>query len=233
MRISHIHRFLFLSNSQSGSSSIRKVLDPSSEIKSGTEFPYHHHTNARLLKKHFEEKAWDWDAYFKFTTVRNPWDRMVGRYHYGLGNPDSSWHEAAATASCFAEFLEHPFIVQAAPKTTLEHFAFARDGTCLVDEILKLEDLGKELPRVLKKLGLKVPRVPRVNQSSHKHYSLYYNDAARQRVSDWFHFDIEFGSYQFEQKEPANSGFQVWQILHRVTASGRGFINNRSGRDVA
>ncbi|WP_367268204.1 sulfotransferase family 2 domain-containing protein [uncultured Thiohalocapsa sp.] len=80
MRISHQHRFVFLSNPQSGSTSIRIALDPYSDIKSSTEFPYHHHTNARRLKEHFLKQGWDWNSYFKFTTVRNPWDRMVARY---------------------------------------------------------------------------------------------------------------------------------------------------------
>jgi hypothetical protein len=32
--------------------------------------------------------AWDWNNYFKFITVRNPWDMLVSFYHYG--KPDEN-----------------------------------------------------------------------------------------------------------------------------------------------
>ena len=101
MRISHQHKFVFLANPQSGSTSIRKLLDPYSEIKSSTQFPYHHHVNAPSLRKHFQEMDWEWEDYLKFTTIRNPWDKMVGRYFYGLKNPKSIWHEPAISVKKF------------------------------------------------------------------------------------------------------------------------------------
>lgn len=233
MRISHQHRFVFLSNPQSGSTSIRTALDPYSEIKSSAEFPYHHHTNARKLKEHFEEQGWDWERYFKFTTVRNPWDRMVARYYYGLSNPKSVWHKPATDAGSFAKFLDHPMILKSSPNSTLQVFAYSTEGTCLVDEILKLEELQDSWPSVIKKLGLEEAKLPHINKrssrnrpASHRmweavarvrnrlfqrvtestlgkmgersHYSTFYNDVTRDRVANWFSFDIELVGYRFE-----------------------------------
>ena len=145
MRISHKYKFIFLSNPQSGSTSIRTILNRYSDIKSSAEFPYHHHTNARRLKAHFQEMGWDWDEYLKFTTIRNPWDRMVGRYHYGLKNPNSIWHIPAKSVSNFREFIRHPKIVKASQNSTINKFAFGEDGKCLVNYILKLEEIDTEL----------------------------------------------------------------------------------------
>ncbi len=190
-----------MSNTQSGSSSIRKLPDPYSDIKSSAEKPYRHHVNARTLKLHFEEMGWDWSSYFKFTTVRNPWDRMVGRYHYGLKNRNSVWHDPAMRAGSFPQFLADPYVSRVSPKSSgLKTFAYSQDGECLVDRILKLEDITTTLPQLLRELDIPVRSIPHENRTRHRHYSTYYDEVNRELVRGWFLVDIEVGGYVFEQQ---------------------------------
>ena len=88
MRISHSHRFVFLSKWKCASEAIRAALDPFSDIVSTQEYPWYHHTPLAPLKREFAERGWDWDSYFVFTTVRNPYTMLNSLYAYA--KPDTS-----------------------------------------------------------------------------------------------------------------------------------------------
>ena len=86
MRISHRHRFIFFSNPKTGSESVRKLLDPFSDIagvpywERTPEQPFYSHIRPIEVRALFEERGWDYSNYFKFTFVRNPWARLVSLY---------------------------------------------------------------------------------------------------------------------------------------------------------
>jgi hypothetical protein len=82
VRISHRHRFVFIAIPKNASTSIRAALGPHSDVLSGDRDPYYHHVSASALRDHFAEREWDWDGYFKFAVVRNPWERVVSQYRY-------------------------------------------------------------------------------------------------------------------------------------------------------
>ena len=99
LRISHRHRFIFFANPKTGSRSVREVLDPFSEVHGRPaddvtpDFPFYNHMRPCDLRPVFAQKGWDFDAYFKFVMVRNPWARMVSLFEMefrGASN-DSAW----------------------------------------------------------------------------------------------------------------------------------------------
>lgn len=83
MRILHKYKFVYLSKPRCASTTIRSLLDKYSGIISDDSGPYYHHTTAKDLKKHFQKMGWNWDDYYKFITIRNPWDLLVSCYHFG------------------------------------------------------------------------------------------------------------------------------------------------------
>ncbi|MCC7199970.1 MAG: sulfotransferase family 2 domain-containing protein [Gammaproteobacteria bacterium] len=86
MRISHRYKFVFFSFPKAGSSSVRLVLNPYTDIKLvrlrqvTPEHPFYDHMLPVELKAVFEQRGWAWDEYYKFITVRNPWARLVSVY---------------------------------------------------------------------------------------------------------------------------------------------------------
>jgi hypothetical protein len=197
MRISHRYKFVFLSNPRCGSTSIRRMLDPYTDISSGYEYPYHHHTDAARLRSHFEEQGWDWDSYTVFTTIRNPWDRVVSTWHYGARNPESVWNKRREEAGDLGRF-----VAQIPRGLSIDGRANDDEGRRLVDRILRLEDIDTTLLPFLEQLGLPVEEISHVNATRHTDYRRYHTRRTRETVADIFASDIAEGGYTFDGDAP-------------------------------
>src|SRR5690606_27928408 len=87
MQISHRYKFIFFSFPKTGSESVRELLDPYSDIRGipywniSEENPFYSHISPAEVKAIFQKNGWDYDEYFKFTFVRNPWARLVSLYN--------------------------------------------------------------------------------------------------------------------------------------------------------
>ena len=88
MRVSHSKNFLYLANPRSGSRTIRRLIDTiiTCDIIGGSpEYingfnptnPFWHHSTAKTLQLEFAKRNFNWEIYFKFTNIRNPWARVA------------------------------------------------------------------------------------------------------------------------------------------------------------
>ena len=211
MRISHRYKFVFISKPRCASTTVRKALDPFSDIVSCQQHPYHHHTTAEKLCRHFREMNWNWDDYHKFVTIRNPWTMLISLYNFGLpdrngkyfwqryieeirekgyaedqGNPPGDMID-------FSDWLfEYDFSLY-----TLSHYAESQDGRMLVDTVLTYENLENELPLLTGRLGFQIGPLPHLC-STHPVADVkdFYGNTERRRVEELFHRDIERGRYR-------------------------------------
>ncbi|MFO8053169.1 MAG: sulfotransferase family 2 domain-containing protein [Candidatus Omnitrophota bacterium] len=76
MLISHTYKFIFLHIPKTAGSSVAATLKRNLNKNDLLLCP---HTKAVRLKLTAKDK---WKDYFKFTFVRNPWDRMVSAYFF-------------------------------------------------------------------------------------------------------------------------------------------------------
>jgi sulfotransferase famil protein len=68
--ISDRHKFIFVHIQKTGGTSIEKVFEPLADLR---DVPFKHASAA-----HYRESFPDqFDSYFKFSFVRNPWDWLV------------------------------------------------------------------------------------------------------------------------------------------------------------
>jgi hypothetical protein len=127
---------------------------------------------------------------YKFTCVRNPWDRMVSYYFTPTQNM-AAWdrkkfRKAIVKALSVADYLR---------LDKVEEDPFGN-----VDYIMRLENLADDFRTVCGTLGILPATLPRYNRSSREHYSKYYDDELRELVRARFAAEIERFGYIFERQ---------------------------------
>jgi hypothetical protein len=214
MRISHRHKFIFLAVPRTGSTTVRDVLDPYSEVKSvhytetTRDVPFYHHISASELKAVFESRGWVWEDYRKFCVVRNPYDRVVSLYHHYLGlrkRPfaDKTWFERCRDGlTRRLSFRDYVLRLDTGKhlSTTVERFIGDGEGGRLVEDILRFETLNEELPKWLAESGIRISssEIPHLNASEARgKYRAYYDDVTKEKVLELYGFDIRRFGYTF------------------------------------
>src|SRR4051812_17679595 len=105
MRLSFRYRFVFLANPRCGSTSVRAALDRYADLASNRRNGIHPHSRLEQVETYLAENAGPpIDDFAVLTTCRNPWERTVSIYHFGLANPQSIWHLPAIEAGSFRTF---------------------------------------------------------------------------------------------------------------------------------
>jgi len=126
---------------------------------------------------------------YKFTCVRNPWDRMVSYYFTPTQSPETwdrkKFRRIISKAVSVADYLR---------LDRGEEDPFAN-----VDYIMRFENLADDFRTVCGTLGILPATLPRYNRSSRKHYSKYYDDELRELVRARFAAEIECFGYIFEE----------------------------------
>jgi hypothetical protein len=212
MRISHKHKFIYFSIPKTGSVSIRHKLTPFSDIESEPTGPYSHHGDASTLKEHFKEKGWDWNTYFKFAFVRNPWDILVSYYFYqkkkvadwSASNPAAEedantfkiWKHTIQTYPTFDKYVKHGGWLKLAGRLQYDWIS-NEYGKKIVDYVGRLENIQKDFDKVCDKIGIPRQKLGVSNKSEHKHYTELYDDETREIVAEKYAKDIEYFGYKF------------------------------------
>lgn len=163
------------------------------------------------------------ESYFKFTFVRNPWDRVVSFYKYAVNN-------LASTEEC--DFKR--FVMEKLPNEIWNskywfvgpenEFIYDKDGKILVNFVGRFENLQSDFNHVCTRIGLAPIEVPHVNKSEQKHesflnpkqmvkrllkisgvsrhspvsYQDFYDDESSECVAELYSADIKLFNYQFD-----------------------------------
>jgi len=126
---------------------------------------------------------------YRFTCVRNPWDRMVS-YYFTPTQSAESWdrekfHGIISNAISVGDYLR---------LNQNEKNPFAN-----VDYIMRFENLANDFRTVCNQLDISPVTLPQYNRSMREHYSKYYDDELREFVRNRFTEDIERFGYTFEE----------------------------------
>ncbi|MEO0437712.1 MAG: sulfotransferase family 2 domain-containing protein [Pseudomonadota bacterium] len=108
MVISHKHKFIFFSNPKTGSEWIRLLLQDLQEEEVRTfrershEYAFYSHMRPVEARAAFRKLELEFDDYYRFVCIRNPWARLVSLYEMIRQNkhPDIErrvpWHAKLA-----------------------------------------------------------------------------------------------------------------------------------------
>jgi hypothetical protein len=143
--------------------------------------------------------------YFKFTFVRNPWDRLVSAYYFlkagGMNEEDRLWAEAEIISyPDFDHFVRFWLTEENINKYI--HFkpqvSFIQDRRDKVrmDFIGFFENLKDDFKFVAGRLGREAD-LPKLNTSERNFYTNYYTEETQKIVARVYAKDIELLGYQF------------------------------------
>jgi Sulfotransferase family len=128
--------------------------------------------------------------FYRFTSVRNPWDRMVSYYFTPSHSPQTwdreKFHGIISKALSTADYLR---------LNENEEASFAN-----VDYIMRFENLADDFRAVCNRLDISPVTLPQYNRSTRGHYSKYYDDELREFVRTRFAAEIERFGYTFEER---------------------------------
>lgn len=127
---------------------------------------------------------------YKFTCVRNPWDRMVS-YYFGTTQLVETWDRK--------EFKK--LILKALSVTDyLRLDKGEADPFGNVNYIMRFENLVDNFRAVCARLGIPDAPLPQYNRSNREHYSNYYDAELCELIRKRFAPEIERFGYAFEEQ---------------------------------
>jgi len=125
---------------------------------------------------------------YKFTCVRNPWDRMVS-YYFTPTQQVGAWDRKE-----FRKMISKGLSVA----DYLRLDKGEEDPFGNVDYVMRFENLANDFRSVCTTLGIPTASLPQYNRSNREHYSKYYNDELRELVRERFAHEIERFGYTFD-----------------------------------
>ena len=127
---------------------------------------------------------------YKFTCVRNPWDRMVS-YYFTPTQKGEAWDRKE-----FRKIISKALSVAGYLQLDKDE----GDPFGNVDYVMRFENLASDFRTVCAALDISPTTLPQYNRSNREHYSKYYDDELRELVRDRFTPEIDRFAYVFEQR---------------------------------
>ena len=209
--VHHGRKCIYIHIIKTAGTSIRASLGKDKEqIKCGG------HSTAKTIKKRVSEATWE--NYFKFSFVRNPWDKMVSQWWYN-GHPKVRGRNIyTSKVKTFREYIlyfaEGGRVTAKGNDPRCTPWLVDDSGKILVDFVGRFENLEEDFNFVCQQLTplkheqnkLWPPELPHKNQSKNRHgnewtdkpYQDYYDDETKEIIAREFEDDINLFGYKFE-----------------------------------
>ena len=225
--ISHKHRCIFIHIPKCGGSSIRnfvfdgKKLDwrePNYEKLYGwcpkRKIHLQHATSKQLLESDLISET-DWNDYFKFTIVRNPWDRSYSDY---------LWiQKDRKVRGSFSDYIQAkgPFKKVLGDSSEMQYRGdhllpqsdfFDLENGYSVDYVGRFEEFSETIQAICSRLNIDQAFADheKKNKKRHRHYSNFYTSSRQRLVEKFYANDIESYGYQFEDLRTGIYRIKSW-----------------------
>lgn len=149
----------------------------------------------------------EFSRFFKFSVVRNPWDRLASAYFFlkngGMNEFDRAW--ADKTLSAFADF--NSFVRGWVNEHNIEtwvHFQpqtsfLCLNGKLMVDYVAHMETLEQDFQYICRQLHIDGKTLHTVNaRKKTADYRQHYTDETREIVARVYAGDINLFGYEFD-----------------------------------
>lgn len=195
MIVSDSKKFIFIAIGGTGTHSVERMLCPwnrhGDDVYIGPD-PFDE-DERRLYSKHMPAIALrsrldNWDDYFKFSFVRNPWDRIVSTCCRMEGEVHRQGIIDTVRKSPYRETKWQDQLARLTDE----------DGGLIVDFVGRYETLQQDFDTVCDRIGVLRSELPKLNITSHDHFSVYYDSKLFDVVAKTFKRDIEYFCYRLE-----------------------------------
>ena len=230
--ICHRHKCIFIHIPKTAGKSIQKIFEQDLGDVRGKNtplYPYNGHKHeSKKSPPHLKACEYvqyghlsqeEFDTYFKFAFVRNPWARMVSEYKYR--NHPRKYDFKRFLFKYFPEPSLSDAYIHVIPQY---YFLHDDNGKLLVDMVCKFETLQRDFDVVCKKIGFPISHLPHRNKSltyniprsmselqnivlngistkvkrnTHSHSRDYYDEETIAFVAEHYKMDIEAFGYSF------------------------------------
>lgn len=208
MIISRSHRYIFAAIPKTGTHSVRQALrahlGPADLEQVGLfvdkRFPWpelaalrHGHLSLAQVRPYLGEA--DFDAYFKFAFVRNPFDRFVSYCAFVTRETGAFERDPRG--------VMHHFLFERPP---LQHLLFQPQHTLLVDDagrlladyVGRVERMQASFDEVCARIGIPAQPLEQVNRTRRAgSYRDYYDEALAAGVAALYRRDLDLFDYEF------------------------------------
>ena len=164
------------------------------------------HESAYEAKSRIPDEIWK--EYFKFSFVRNPWDRLASWYlhmkkHHTRHGDNPFFDYLMSVGDTFENFILNGDKTVSTPwgnrnlfTNQLDQLSF--ENRLLVDFVGKFESLESDWKLILDRIGYTGQAdLPHVNRIPRKHYRELYTERTRAIVAEKFRNDIREFGYRF------------------------------------
>ena len=216
--ISHKHKCIFIHIPKCAGSSIRDFyfdtpnLDwttPNYDLLYGwcpkRKIHLQHATSKQLIETELISED-VWNNYYKFTFLRNPWDRAYSSYLWVMRDRKikDSFENFILAKGLFKNVLTNEEVKSNRACHIWQQTDFFNiDGSYKLDFIGHFETLREDIMQINKKLSIDKNFKQHSNKSVNrvKHYSFFYGKKNRKLIEDFYQTDIDVLKYSFENKK--------------------------------
>lgn len=192
--ICHERKFIFVHVSKTGGTSIERTLDPDTPLTRSIR-PSAKYGDTTFLGKHWtveqfaEKHPYEFNTYYKFSFVRNPWDRLV-----------SNWFWLKLASRCepgtFDDWINNVVVNRARFKEEVS--LLDESGQIGVNFIGRFENLQHDFDLVCEQLAIPKRTLRHDNKMPDRdHYSTFYTPELRDTVGEFFQWSINKFGYEF------------------------------------
>lgn len=215
--ISHAHRCIFVHIPKTGGTSVEDVIWPgprtTDDLWMGFVDRYHNkyqtgglqHLLATQIRT--EVGAEVFSSYYKFSIVRNPWDRAVSQFVFMDARDDLRdfiGMKKGAGLKKYAELIRKKRHVQWEPQVS---FVQDANGESLLDYIGRYETFSDSVTHALRTTGINAATIPHRKKGQRGPYEDYYDAESREMIRTMYAADIEAFGYRFSEEDaPATVG---------------------------
>lgn len=186
-REKYLRPYVFIHINKTGGSSVEAAL----------KLPFEHKT---ALEKKVELGPALWRRKYKFSFVRNPWDKVVSHYHYRVQTNQTGLGEGSLSFGDWvrAAYRDRDPRLYDKPRMFMPQWQWISDeeARSMVDFVGRFETLSDDFNTLCRNLGVRA-HLPHLKASTREGYAAYYEPETRAIVGEVFQEDVRHFGYEF------------------------------------